>query len=99
MTNENDHTDYTVVVQDGYAVFGVGRSVADAIADAKQWVDDPDVLEAEIAGGESGRDGDMIMMDCSKKYYEAVRAGADYDGYLEDENGCVITPEEYDKQQ
>lgn len=97
MMTIKEENDYTAIVQYGYAVFGIGKTYESAIEDAKQFVDDPDILEDEIANGEYGHDGDMVALDCTEAYYKAVnKGGSAYEDYYI-RNMIVMTPDEAEK--
>ena len=56
------------VIQLGQCVFGAGQTREDALADARQYVPDPDTLEADIEEYLPGRtmDGAVICVECSE---------------------------------
>lgn len=70
---------FIAVYQDGYAIFGIGNTVEEAIEDAKNdGIDEPDELEDEIADSNSNFIGDMIIINISKAVKEEVeRIGGD----------------------
>ena len=62
------------VIQIGHAIFGVGETEADAIEDAREWVDDGDNLEDALAVPHAAVVGDMIVVECSKALHDKVKA-------------------------
>ena len=73
---KNENTTCQAVYQVGIAIYGIGKTNAEAIADAKQWFDDPDNLESDLDKGKSNNYGDMIIITISK----AVEDKADEEG-------------------
>lgn len=51
------------VVQDGYAIFGVGSTAEAAVADAREWVSDPDTLDD--LPDRPRFSGDMYLAPCT----------------------------------
>ena len=58
--------------QNGYAIFGMGKTDEEAIADAMQWVDEPDELQAQIESGQRNVHGDMKLITISRALRDAV---------------------------
>ena len=73
---KNENTTCQAVYQVGIAIYGIGKTNAEAIADAKQWVDDPDNLESDLGKGKPNNYGDMVIITISK----AVEDKADEEG-------------------
>lgn len=69
---ENENTTCKAVYQVGIAIYGIGKTNAEAITDAKQWVDDPDNLERDLDKGQSNNFGDMIIITISKAVEDKV---------------------------
>ena len=69
---ENENTTCQAVYQVGIAIFGIGKTNSEAIADAKQWVDDPENLESDLDKGQSNNYGDMIIITISKAVEDKV---------------------------
>lgn len=63
---------YKAVYQNGYAIFGTGKTDEEAIADAMQWVDEPDELKAQIESGQRNVHGDMKLITISRALRDAV---------------------------
>ena len=63
---------YKAVYQNGYAIFGMGKTDEEAIADAMQWVDEPDELKARIESGQRNVHGDMKLITISSALRDAV---------------------------
>ena len=62
---------YKAVYQNG-AIFGMGKTDEEAIADAMQWVDEPDELKAQIESGQRNVHGDMKLITISRALRDAV---------------------------
>ena len=63
---------YKAVYQNGYAIFGTGKTDEEAIADAMEWVDDPDELRESIERGQKNVHGDMKLITISRALRDAV---------------------------
>lgn len=63
---------YKAVYQNGYAIFGIGKTDEEAIADAMQWVDEPDELRESIEQGQKNVHGDMKLITISRALRDAV---------------------------
>ena len=91
---KNENTTCQAVYQVGIAIYGIGKTNSEAIADAKQWVDDPDNLESDLDKGKSNNYGDMIIITISK----AVEDKADEEGgeieIVRGRDGVYRLPEE-----
>lgn len=79
------------IYQTGYVVFGTGASVAEAIADANQWLDDRQapITEADLKNRHHCNDGDLIAIECSEALHREVQTNGgnvvinEVDGVLE----------------
>ena len=63
---------YKAVYQNGYAIFGIGKTDDEAIADAMEWVDDPEELKEQIEAGQKNVHGDMKLIIISRALRDAV---------------------------
>lgn len=61
--------DHYAVIQNGYAIFGVGETEEEAREDAAQWLDD----SKESLKQESGIDGGICCVNCTKSLHDAVK--------------------------
>ena len=61
------------IIQLGYAVFGTGATESEAIADAKQWVDEPEGLEEALIALSQAVDGDLVLVECTETLHEMVQ--------------------------
>ncbi len=59
------------VVQDGYAIFGVGSTEAEAIKDARHWSSDPD--EFKDLPDRPNFAGDMYVTECTAALAATVK--------------------------
>lgn len=80
------------VVEDGMAIHGIGSSEADAIADAREWGTDPDLLEdlplrpAAI--------GDLYVTRCTDALAKAVAKNGGDILFRQRADGVVCLPDE-----
>ncbi len=82
------------VVQDGYAVFGVGETELEAIADARQWVSDPDSLKY-LPGWPNFR-GDTYISLCTDALVAAVKRDGGQIKHTLHTDGVVYLDDELD---
>jgi hypothetical protein len=64
------------VYQEGFAIYGVGHTRDDAIADAVEWLaDGVDSLEGDLKELSYGNivQGDMVIGECTPELYELVK--------------------------
>ena len=61
------------VIQLGYAIFGTGQTEAEALADARQWVDNPATLDTDIVPVAQAMDGDLVCIECTQKLHDLVQ--------------------------
>jgi hypothetical protein len=59
------------VIQEGYAIFGIGTTQAEAISDAEQWTDKP----FNIVPYNQATDGDFFVVECTPELAKAVSRG------------------------
>ena len=64
---------YYAVYQAGHAVYGVGKTPAEAIEDAREWVDNGETLESELVERSRANDGDMVVEECSEALFNEVQ--------------------------
>ena len=69
---------YWVLYQSGYNILGVGESIEECYADAKQWLDpqDRDGLEEQDVPRHDAVDGSLIMAECSQELYNGIKTGS-----------------------
>lgn len=63
-------TTYTAIYQSGYAIFGVGRTFAEALIDANEWVSEP-LTEGDL--GDRRTHGEMCEIEITEALYNAVK--------------------------
>jgi hypothetical protein len=83
---------YTAIEQSGYAIFGVGETLEEALADANQW------LDTELTAADLG-DGRVIGEMCEITISASVRDAVLADGgdvAIEEFDGVYYTPAELD---
>jgi hypothetical protein len=89
-------TEYTAVYQYGYVIFGVGITISEAIADAKEYTDNSDDWWSDISYN-SHIVGEMTLIDISKAVFEYVQKNGGQVKIEEDIDGVYKLPEEIDK--
>jgi hypothetical protein len=83
------------VVQNGYAIFGTGTTEAEAIADARQWLDaDADIDDLPR---KSRTAGEMYLTTCTEALAAAVQARGGDIAFTETADGTVCLPSEVGK--
>ncbi|MBK6599154.1 MAG: hypothetical protein IPG25_15265 [Proteobacteria bacterium] len=60
---------FTAIYQNGYAVFGVGRTLDEAILDANKWLDEP-ITTDDLCS--DNIDGAMIEITITERLAEAI---------------------------
>lgn len=63
---------YYAVWQNGYVIYGLGKTRDEAIEAAKEWVENPDELEEELKEICDSFVGDMVVIQVTKDVKEAV---------------------------
>lgn len=82
------------VVQHGYAVFGLGATKAEAIEDARRWVDNPD--EIDDLPSRPDVDGDLYIAECTEALAVSVeRKGGQIAHTLRHDGIVCLKHEEY----
>lgn len=83
------------VEQHGYAIFGIGQTDAEAIADAAQWID-ADTNLANIGRNPRPADGEMRLIEITAALAAQVRSqgGSFAYGTLPDGTACTVDEED-----
>jgi hypothetical protein len=84
--------------QNGYAIYGVGDTPADARRDAMEWVENPpDALKAELLEfPQEEIDGNLYIRYCTLTVMEEVLRKSGGIPYIINKNGVLQTPKEED---
>jgi len=85
--------EFTAVYQYGYAIYGVGKTVIEAIEDAKKYTDNTDDWWTNI-DYDSHIDGEMTLIDISKALYDKVTEDGGQVKIEKDSDGIYKLPEE-----
>jgi len=62
---------FFAVIQEGHAVYGVGRSPEDAIISASR-LGSPQQIEAALVDLEAAQHGDIVLAECTEKLFDQV---------------------------
>lgn len=68
--NRSRQANMVAIYQSGYAIFGVGKTTEQALADANKWLDEP-ISEGDLGRGDV--DGEMCEIEITPELFAAVR--------------------------
>ena len=82
------------VYQCGYAVFGLGETLAEAVDDANRWCDPAIEQAAVVKGGGQELDGCMYWLPCTDRLADEVRDVGGTFAYHMNEHGLLDLPDD-----
>lgn len=78
------------VYQSGFAVFGCGPTIEDAVSDANEWLDkEVEVSEVQESRGHGEVAGHLYVSPATERLVAAVRANGGHVAYDHGEDGVI----------